>query len=279
MSYRADPDFLSELKKYGLVNIESCFNCGNCTAVCPLSTEEDNFPRRMIRYTQIGMKEKLLSSKELWLCYNCGECTTTCPRQADPDEFMAATRRYAIAKYDLFGLAKLLFTSPILSVLFLIVLAAVLGLFIYSFHGPMPGNNLWLFDFIPSEMIHNFGVLAGIIIVLISLAGIANMIISISKNQKTPNNIRLNWWQALWNTIVIEVLGQRRYRKDCNAHSQEQRWYKQNWFVHASIMWGFLGLFLATILDYLLELIGIKPIGTWVQSGIRCGCWVHSQDF
>ena len=124
MSHCADPRFLSELKKYGTVNIESCFNCGNCTAVCPLSTEEDNFPRRMIRYTQIGMKEKLLSSKELWLCYHCGECTTTCPRQADPGEFMAAARRYAIADYERFGLAKLLYTSTAFSILFIIALSA-----------------------------------------------------------------------------------------------------------------------------------------------------------
>jgi len=54
MSYRADPDFLSELKKYGLVNIESCFNCGNCSAVCPLSTGEENFPHRMIRYASLS---------------------------------------------------------------------------------------------------------------------------------------------------------------------------------------------------------------------------------
>jgi hypothetical protein len=29
-------------------------------------------------------------------------------------------------------------------------------------------------------------------------------------------------------------------------------------------MWGFLGLFLATALDYLLELLAIRPTGTWV---------------
>jgi len=65
MTQRADPGFLLELQKYGPVSIESCFNCGNCSAVCPLSTEEENFPRRMIRYAQIGMRDKLVRSKEL----------------------------------------------------------------------------------------------------------------------------------------------------------------------------------------------------------------------
>ena len=44
MSVRVDPQFLTEIKKYGAVNVEKCFNCGNCTAICPLSTNERDFP-------------------------------------------------------------------------------------------------------------------------------------------------------------------------------------------------------------------------------------------
>jgi nitrate reductase gamma subunit len=43
-----------------------------------------------------------------------------------------------------------------------------------------------------------------------------------------------------------------------------QPWFTQKWFIHGSIMWGFLGLFLATALDYLLELLEVKATGTWV---------------
>ena len=85
------------------------------------------------------------------MCYYCGECTATCPRQADPGEFMAAARRYAIARYDRLGLARLLYTSAAFNVLFLALLAAVLGVFLYSFHGPMPGDTLRLFEFIPAR--------------------------------------------------------------------------------------------------------------------------------
>jgi ferredoxin len=264
MSHRVDPRFLDELKKYGGVNIESCFNCGNCSAVCPLSTDSDNFPRRMIRYAQIGMKERLLRSKELWLCYQCGECTATCPRQADPGEFMAAARRYAIAAYDRFGLAKFLYTSPAFAALFSILLSVLLGVFIYSFHGLMPGDTLRLFEFIPSQIIHDGGVLAGIAIFLLAVSGMITMVLRITKENGIANGLRLNWLEALWKTIGIEVLGQRRYRKDCEAYSQKQPWFRQKWFIHASMLWGFLGLFLATALDYLLDLLGVKPTGTWV---------------
>jgi ferredoxin/nitrate reductase gamma subunit len=264
MSVRADPRFLDELGQYGDVNIQSCFNCGNCTAVCPLSSEDENFPRRMIRYAQLGMKDRLLSNKELWMCYNCGECTTTCPRQADPGEFMAAARRYAIARYDRLGLARLLYTSALFNVLFLIGLAVVLSLFIYSFRGPMPGDTLDLFAFIPAHFIHDLGVIAGIVVILISLWGIASMIMQIRRDADIPRVTGPAFLKALVQTIGVEVLGQRRYRQDCESHRDKQRWYLQKWFIHASMLWGFLGLFAATALDYFLDLIGLKATGTQV---------------
>ena len=36
MSHRVDTNLLPEMQQYGAVHIEACFNCGNCTAVCPL---------------------------------------------------------------------------------------------------------------------------------------------------------------------------------------------------------------------------------------------------
>lgn len=264
MSVRADPHFLDELSRYGNVNVQSCFNCGNCTAVCPLSSSDENFPRRMIRYAQLGMKDQLVSNKELWMCYNCGECTTTCPRQADPGDFMAATRRYAIARYDRLGLARLLYTSTAFNVVFLIGLAVLLGLFIYSFHGPMPGDSLNLFAFIPAPFIHDLGVIAGIVVILISLWGIATMIAQISRDADVHKVTVSGFLKALVDTLGVEVLGQRRYRLDCESHREKQSWYMQHWFIHASMLWGFLGLFAATALDYLLDLIGVKATGAQV---------------
>ncbi|HVN15505.1 MAG TPA: 4Fe-4S dicluster domain-containing protein [Anaerolineales bacterium] len=263
MSARVDPQFLNEIKKYGAVDIEKCFNCGNCTAICPLSVNGETFPRRIIRYAQLGMKDSLLSSKELWLCYYCGECTKTCPKQAEPSEFMASARRYAIAQYDPLGLAKLLYTSPILSTVFLILLAAIIGLGAYSFHGPMAADTLEFFDFIPSTVIHNIGVIGMVVVGLLILMGMINMIVKV--RGEGMKGIRTNWIQALWEAIAVETLAQRRFQRDCETAADKPAWYLQKWFVHASILWGFLGLLLATALDFLLELLGIKATGTWVH--------------
>ena len=259
MSVRADPNLLLEMKKYGDVNIESCFNCGNCTAVCPLTTDNESFPRRMIRFAQLGLQQPLLSSKELWLCYYCGECTQTCPRQADPGEFMATARRYAIAHYDRTGLAKLLYTAPGFSILFLTLLAIIFGWFMYTTHGPMAGDALDSIDFIAPEAAHL--VIFIFIIVLGGLLGSVMMVVQVGKVNKFPKGARLNWLDALWKAVGVEALGQKRYRGECESYTEPQPWYLQKWFVHASIMWGFLGLMAASLMDLGFDITGIKTLG------------------
>jgi len=266
-TYRADPNLLTEINKYGNIGIEECFNCGNCTAICPLSTDQESFPRRIIRSAQLGLRDQILSSDSIWLCYYCGECTDTCPRQADPGEFMATARRYAIASYDRLGIARMLYTSPALSVVFMALLAVILSLFLYSRNGGTPTDSLQLFEFIPVNLIHNLGIAAMIFVALAGLLSIASMIKHIlPKRKETIQASKRNWLKALWKAVGLEVLAQKRYREDCEEDStdSEKPFFLQKWFIHASIMWGFLGLLAATGLDFLLEIIHIKPSGTFV---------------
>lgn len=108
---KVDPGLIDEIKKYGAFDISACFNCGNCTAVCPLAKADASFPRKLIRAGHVGMEERLVSGAEPWHCYYCGECSSTCPREAQPGEYMMALRRYQIAKYDITGLSKLFYKN------------------------------------------------------------------------------------------------------------------------------------------------------------------------
>lgn len=125
---RINPEFSVKLSQYGAFDLNACYNCGNCTAVCSLATEDDSFPRNMVRESVIGMEQELESSLHPWLCYYCGECSTTCPRQAFPGELMMTLRRWLTAKYDWTGLSGLLYKSlPVSILLFVAVLAGVIG--------------------------------------------------------------------------------------------------------------------------------------------------------
>ncbi|MEJ2719399.1 MAG: 4Fe-4S dicluster domain-containing protein, partial [Deltaproteobacteria bacterium] len=148
MAHTVDPTFMKELARYGGSDVKACFNCGNCTAVCSLTEQGATFPRKFIRYAQLGLKERLAASKEMWLCYYCGDCSATCPRQAEPGEFVAAARRFIISQYDPTTLARRLYTSKVFTVCFLGIVAAVLTLIMWAGHGSMSMSTLQLGRFI-----------------------------------------------------------------------------------------------------------------------------------
>ncbi|MDE3053619.1 MAG: 4Fe-4S dicluster domain-containing protein, partial [Gemmatimonadota bacterium] len=143
---RLDPDLLADVKRFGAADVSACFSCGTCTAICPLSDNDSTFPRRIIRYAQLGMRDALVSSKELWVCYHCGTCSESCPTQADPAGFMAAARRYAVASHDRTRLARTLFTRPAVGAVIATAIAAFLALFMYASHGAQSASRLALFD-------------------------------------------------------------------------------------------------------------------------------------
>ena len=181
MSLSVDPTFLPKLWRFGAFDISACFNCGNCTAVCPLSVAAGSFPRKMIRYAQIGDRDRLLACQELWLCYYCGECSDTCPRQAEPGEFMASARRYAIATYEPTGISRMLYTSKVFTVVFMVVLSAFFALLLLTERGPMLQGAPRLFaidgteGFLSFELIHNTGLILFAVAGLAAVGGIARM--------------------------------------------------------------------------------------------------------
>jgi ferredoxin/nitrate reductase gamma subunit len=269
MTALVDVGLYGELQKFGAVDVSACFSCGTCTATCPLVTDDATFPRRMIRYAQVGLRDKLLSSKELWTCYSCGECSETCPTQAEPSEFMAAARRYAIASYDRTGLARTMYTRPVMGTLIAVFLAAFFAIFMAAGHAIPSGGTLDLFAFVPEDLIHTTGIVVMVIVALAGLAGLVTMARQVGRSEgvgwRTVIGSRAavgRSVRALWESIGVESLGQRRYREDCDADKATVPLYRRRWLLHALTMWGFLGLLAATILDYGLALLGIKATGT-----------------
>jgi len=255
---KIDPTFPEKLKKYGSQEFDACYNCGNCTAVCTLTDQQANFPRMMIRYGLLGLKKEIISSKELWLCYSCGECSETCPRQANPGEYMSALRRYAIAHYEPTGLSKLLFTSSPFALFFTLLLAALLGIFLLTLH-PESDVSRWIFNYMSFEAIHDLGMILFAITGLMMLLGLGRMIHYLvgkaavrkknSDKQSTANS------KSLWK-VVKEVVAMARHRQ-CNQEETDfwakKPWYMRPWFVHWSVMWGFIGLLVATTLDFIFK--------------------------
>lgn len=269
MSTLVNPDLITDLQRFGAADINACFSCGNCTAICPLADNDAMFPRRLIRLAQVGLTDDLVSSKELWTCYGCGLCTDRCPQAADPGEFMGTARRYAIAHYDKSGVARALYTRPVIGGAIALGAAAFFALFFAAIRGEQSNTSLALFDFIPYDVIHTTGIVLMAVVGLFSLLGVGLLARDIARRDGITASSLFGsapaWrrtGRALWYALGIESLGQKRYRQDCADDQPAEPLYRRRWLIHALTVWGFLGLLLATTLNYGMDVLGIKPTGT-----------------
>jgi len=93
-----DPEFKREISKVpGIEKIKLCFQCGTCTADCPIARFSEIYsPRKIMRMTQLGMKDRLLSSEALWLCAACFTCVDHCPQGVDIAGVVRTLRNMAV---------------------------------------------------------------------------------------------------------------------------------------------------------------------------------------
>jgi len=72
-----DPAFVDEVTNSNEFNAEECMNCGVCSAVCPMEIEL--LPRKLFRYTLLGLQDKVLEHKEaIYQCLLCKMCEANC---------------------------------------------------------------------------------------------------------------------------------------------------------------------------------------------------------
>lgn len=226
---RINPEFSKELRKYGAFDFNACYNCGNCTAVCSLSTAESSFPREMVRLSVLGLEEDIQASLKPWECYYCGECSTLCPQEADPGELMMSLRRYLTAKYDWTGLSGLLYKYlPLTLTAFVLTLMGVL----YFAHAV---------DYELSTMLHIGHIFEGIAIgtigLFILLPNIARMwYFTIFKPKvKVPFS---NYVKSMGELFVHMFTQKRALGCDDNQF---------RWFEHLILVIGYLSLLFTTV--------------------------------
>jgi heterodisulfide reductase subunit C len=236
---RLDPRLVEEIKKLGAFDLEACYSCGNCSAMCPLCDGEVSFPRKMIRYSMLGMEKKILSSAEPWLCYYCGECSDTCPREADPGSLMMALRRYTIRKYSIGRIADV-FKSAFTSGLAWFVLTAIaIAAILLFYNRQMDLEEIDYLSFMALEDIHNAGIF---ITAFIMLSFLANTVIMVKAIRRGTNGEKISVSDLTKAAIPAarEAALQERF-----GTCEGDQWRR---LAHIAISWGFMGMFLATLI-------------------------------
>ncbi len=237
MSTKIDPNLMKDLEAFGLKDAKKCYHCGNCTAICPLSTPENQFPRKFVRYMQLGQKDKILQSPEPWLCYYCGDCSTKCPRGADPGETMMVARRYLTSLYDWTGFARKFYTSEKFEIMAISVVALLVGLGLLLFNTGKPDwqhasiNSLW-----PAENIEIADLVMAAILSVLLLSNVFRCFRFVMGDMAFKIPFKYYWAQA--KELIVHVVTQKRF-SECTD--------KKQWFIHLMIMTGYSSVFLLVV--------------------------------
>ncbi len=252
MSTRLDPQFLKELKEYGAVGIEKCFNCGNCTAICPLTDDEHPFPRDMVRFAQMGLRDRILERTDAWQCYYCGECSETCPKGAEPAETMMSIRRWLTAQYNSSGHGAKLYRSEgalyvsilkgVLLNLLLLVLFYVFGL-AHLVTDRVELNTVFPVMWVWVVVLVHFAYLA--VRVLLNMLSMTRHVLG---QDFTNKQIPLSVYVSESKTFILHFLTQKRW-KDCDDEA------RTDWLKHILFMSG-----------YGVMLLLIVPLLWWFQT-------------
>jgi ferredoxin len=256
MTATVNPNLMATIRRYGAFDVSACFSCGVCTATCPLSTPTTSFPRKLIHYAQLGLKDKLVGRPDVWLCESCGECSDTCPRDAKPSEFMIALRKYEISELGVPSLSRPLLTSRTFAVSFLAALSLVFLAILALVEHPPDLSSVELFGFLPEAGIEIIGIAVGVVALGTALLGVLRLWRRMARGvpHSTPGGVAAAPADpAPWPLTIVpslrEVLLQLR-TQGCGSEKAAARWWTSRWFVHLMVFWGFLGLFLATILRF-----------------------------
>ena len=84
------PEFgvLDRVEKESGVKVSACFQCGKCSNGCPVTFAMDYHPYQVVRFVHLGLKDRLVNSKTVWICATCHTCLTRCPNDVDIPRLM-----------------------------------------------------------------------------------------------------------------------------------------------------------------------------------------------
>jgi quinone-modifying oxidoreductase subunit QmoC len=240
-----DLDFKRAIIGLDAHDLTACYQCGTCSAVCPISSADNPFPRKEMVWVQWGLKDRALGNASIWMCHQCGSCNSYCPRDAKPANVMAALRDYSIGHYAVPQfLGRALSDPKRLPLLFGIPAAIFLTILGWLGHlTSLPEGRIVFSKFLPIMAIEvTFTLAIGLSMIGAVTGGVRYwraMSAQAGSNGHDPRRHVV--------ATVLDILRHRKFR-ECNEEpAGTRKTYKHHLHAtHLLIFYGFLGLVLTT---------------------------------
>ncbi len=96
MKGEVDHRFSSEVAKQPIeIRLDMCLQCGVCAGSCPIAFAMDYTPREIMELVKLGLRDRALMCKAIWLCSGCYACSDRCPENVNPAEIINSIRSIA----------------------------------------------------------------------------------------------------------------------------------------------------------------------------------------
>lgn len=85
--------FVKKVEALSGTSVRRCFQCGKCSAGCPMASFMEHPPNRVVRLLQLGHGQRILAGRSIWYCASCETCSTRCPNKVNLAAIMDALRK------------------------------------------------------------------------------------------------------------------------------------------------------------------------------------------
>jgi quinone-modifying oxidoreductase subunit QmoC len=248
LAVQPDLEFKRAILGLDAHDLTACYQCGTCSVVCPISTENDPFPRKEMVWTQWGLKDRLMYDPAIWQCHQCQVCSTYCPREAKPANVMAALREYSIGFHAFprfFGewLSKprylpLLFAIPVVLLLIVLAMAGTLT--------ELPKGEIVFRNFIPFIYVEVVFVIAALFALVAGIVGVMRYWRGMVRTADGLGDTPASSGEAIW-TVVRDIFLHREFNKCEKERVGDRPTHRTHvWLSHLAVFFGFGGLFITT---------------------------------
>ncbi len=239
-----DPDleFVNEVAGMSGDSFKKCFQCAACSATCPISPDENPFPRKEMIWAIWGMKDRLIKDPDIWLCYQCNDCSAVCPRTGNPGDVLAGIRNLAF-KYYAFPSFMGKWLSDIKYLPLLILFPAILLLLVMGATGHLtiPEGEIVFRKVFPHPWpLDAVFILASLVAAGCAAVGAIRFWNDIRNSPVQRKEGHLTTFGEGISATIKEILQHSRF-SECEAG-------KHRYYSHLLVFYGFLALFLTTSL-------------------------------
>jgi quinone-modifying oxidoreductase subunit QmoC len=245
-----DLEFIRIMGRTGGDSLKMCFQCGTCSATCPLAPDDHPFPRKEMAWAVWGMKDRLMADPDVWLCHHCNDCSTNCPRGARPGDVLGAVRQQAIIHYAMPRFLARWVGNPKYIPLLLAIPAVLLWLAVsfrdriggaLGFHVPTEEEIVFSFTpLLPHWLLDSFFGLFGALALLAAVVGIWRFARALKRSEAWGEDPKpVKGVGASIATVVAKILTHYNFTFCETDHRRS--------ISHFGVFFGFLALTLVTL--------------------------------